>query len=148
MEHIIDEFQDEYRFLSNFYVSPFMFGNIKIETTEHLYQSLKTDDKTEKYNILKAETPGKAKRMGSKVILRDNWDKNKYEIMLICLKIKFFNKKLMKMLINTGDSALIEGNYWHDNYWGNCKCKKCVNITGKNTLGLLLMHIRRTNEIK
>ena len=41
----------------------------------------------------------------------------------------------------TGDAELIEGNTWHDNYWGVCSCSKC-NGRGKNRLGKLLMKVR------
>lgn len=37
---------------------------------------------------------------------------------------------------------IVEGNYWHDNYWGNCTCDKCKNIEGQNKLGKILMKIR------
>ena len=37
---------------------------------------------------------------------------------------------------------LIEGNYWHDNFWGICDCGK--NETGviHNALGVILYSIR------
>jgi len=139
---MIDEFKNEHSFLSNFYVSPFMFKGIEAQTTENLYQALKTERECDRINILKASTPGKAKMMGRNVSLRDNWDDIKERIMLMCLKIKFADEKLFYMLINTGDVLLVEGNWWHDNFWGNCKCDKCKNIEGKNVLGNLLMGIR------
>ena len=42
------------------------------------------------------------------------------------------------------DIMLIEGNYWHDNYWGNCLCPKCKEIEGQNQLGKILMKVRST----
>jgi hypothetical protein len=36
---------------------------------------------------------------------------------------------------------LIEGNWWHDNFYGSCTCNKCVN-KGENNLGKILMKIR------
>ena len=45
------------------------------------------------------------------------------------------------MLLSTGDVAIIEGNYWHDNFYGQCTCEKCAG-KGKNKLGKLLMDIR------
>jgi hypothetical protein len=57
-------------------------------------------------------------------------------------------KELRKKLLATGDATLIEGNYWHDNYWGVCTCENCVSngIVGRNRLGTLLMKVRE--EIK
>ena len=40
------------------------------------------------------------------------------------------------MLIQTGDSVLIEGNTWGDRVWGVC------NGVGENRLGRILMKIR------
>ena len=52
---MIDEFKKEHSFLSNFYVSPFMFKVIEVQTTENLYQSLKTKRECDRINILKAK---------------------------------------------------------------------------------------------
>jgi len=49
---------------------------------------------------------------------------------------------LKKRLKNTEGYELIEGNFWHDCYWGNCSCEKCKNIEGQNVLGRLLMKVR------
>jgi predicted NAD-dependent protein-ADP-ribosyltransferase YbiA (DUF1768 family) len=44
---------------------------------------------------------------------------------------------------------MIEGNWWHDNFWGDCYCNnksgkhpECLK-PGLNKLGLLLMNLRR-----
>lgn len=65
---------------------------------------------------------------------------------IVRLKFKQ-NKHLAKRLLDTDDALLIEGNTWHDNYWGDCKCShpKCSN-KGRNALGEILMEIR--DEIK
>ena len=55
------------------------------------------------------------------------------------------NPDLMKKLLATGDAKLVEGNTWHDNYWGICRCgsrDKCG--TGSNMLGKILMQVRDT----
>ncbi len=46
-------------------------------------------------------------------------------------------KELAQKLINTGDAELIEKNYWHDYFWGECNGK------GENWLGKILMQIRK-----
>lgn len=65
---------------------------------------------------------------------------------LLCEKFK--QHPFKKMLLETGDVKIIEGNYWHDNLWGNCFCKKCENIKGQNWLGRLIMDIRSQVEQK
>ena len=54
---------------------------------------------------------------------------------------KFKDIKLVEMLLETGDLELIEGNDWHDVYYGKCSCHKC-NVSGENYLGKILMKIR------
>ena len=43
----------------------------------------------------------------------------------------------------TAPAPLLEGNYWHDNYWGDCKCKTCEKTEGQNKLGRILMIVRK-----
>jgi len=59
------------------------------------------------------------------------------------VKAKFKqNSELLKLLIATKPHDLIEGNYWHDNIWGDCLCSRCKNIKGQNLLGKILMEVR------
>ena len=59
------------------------------------------------------------------------------------LRAKFAVPELAeKLLKDTRDRYIEEGNNWHDNYWGNCSCEKCEKIIGKNMLGKILMRIR------
>ena len=57
------------------------------------------------------------------------------------LRQKYAKDPLRQMLLDTGDAILIEGNFWHDNFFGSCTCPKCGN-KGQNNLGKLLMQIR------
>jgi len=84
---------------------------------------------------------GKAKRLGRTVKLRPDWEYVKDEIMCKLLRRKFARPELGDLLLSTWGKQLIEGNYWHDNYWGVCHCDKCLG-KGKNKLGNLLMKIR------
>jgi predicted NAD-dependent protein-ADP-ribosyltransferase YbiA (DUF1768 family) len=58
------------------------------------------------------------------------------------LRQKFSKPEFISLLLNTSNREIIEGNYWHDNYWGSCTCDKCGN-KGLNKLGILLMKIRK-----
>jgi predicted NAD-dependent protein-ADP-ribosyltransferase YbiA (DUF1768 family) len=55
---------------------------------------------------------------------------------------KFQWPDLQKKLLDTGDAYLEEGNTWHDNTWGNCKCDRCARYQGENRLGQILMQVR------
>jgi ribA/ribD-fused uncharacterized protein len=131
---VIDRFNGEYAFLSNFYW-------VDGITVEHLYQALKSTFLPEVEEILAAPTPGEAKRLGQKATLRSEWETSKESVMLDCLRLKFSNPEMRKRLLATGDAELIEGNHWHDTYWGRCTCSKHKGA-GKNRLGQLLMQIR------
>lgn len=138
----INNFRGEYRFLSNFYDSPFLLNNQLYQTVEHYYQSMKTDNEEEKCRILACSSPEWAKIRGRQATIRSDWDEIKVSVMYTGLKTKFRYGSLRQRLIDTGRAQLIESNYWHDNFWGSCICPKCKDTWGKNILGSLLMIIR------
>jgi len=142
---VINSFTGDFAFLSNFFKdASFIDDNgIKWKTSEHFYQAMKTMDLVERRKIEESITPGIAKRLGSKVDLRTDWDDIKYDVMINALGMKFDqNEKYRNLLIQTDGYKLVEGNNWHDNEWGDCFCDKCKNIKGKNMLGKLLMELR------
>ena len=139
----ICEFRGSYRFLSNFYKSPVHHQGIDYPTAEHLYQALKTRERSMRRKISLLTTPGQAKGMGRKIALRPNWDGMKITAMKWVIGLKFTqNQDLKEKLLTTGNVILTEGNYWHDNFWGNCLCSKCKHIKGHNNLGKILMDRR------
>lgn len=145
--NIIDKFDGKYRFLSNFYYSPITLNDITYPTVEHAFQAYKTLNINKRKQISKLRTPGEAKRAGRRVKLREDWEERKITIMYNFVKKKFSNHPHLRgMLLATGDALLIESNWWHDNFWGNCYCDKCRDNLGKNNLGKILMQIR--DELK
>ena len=103
---------------------------------------MKTLDPEERRKIAEAKTPGVAKRLGRQVQLRKDWEEIKVDIMRLGLSLKFHaHMGLIEKLIDTGEADLIEGNTWHDNFWGICLCPKCQS-KGQNHLGRLLMETR------
>jgi len=132
----IDCFHGDFYFLSNFYPGD-------ESSLEHKYQAAKCDRESEAEEIYRCEKPGKAKRLGRNVHLRPRWDKIKEDVMLDLLRAKFNDISLAEKLIETADRPLIEGNNWHDNYWGNCDCVGCASIEGQNVLGKLLEKVRK-----
>jgi len=139
---MITEFKGEYRWLSNYYPCRIDYEGISYPTVEHAYQACKTNSFDEKRRIASFSRPGDAKRLGRVVDMREDWEDIKYDVMYELLKIKFSQPDLRRSLVETGEQHLEEGNYWHDNYWGNCYCPRCEQIEGQNNLGKLLMDIR------
>jgi len=139
----IDQFSGDYWFLCNFCYSPFEHTGFIWETVEHYFQAMKTTDLKEREKIRKAGHPKFAKRFGRLTKLRPDWEDIKYTVMQIGVIEKFTqNDKLRNLLIKTYPRKLIEGNVWHDNVWGDCRCAICVSIKGQNLLGKILMDIR------
>ena len=143
MEKVIDCFDGDYAFLSNFYEHPIEMNGVTYKTAEHAFQAMKATTKADHDLIVNADTPGRAKRLGKKIQLRSDWEDIKYIIMQDILRVKFASPELGQMLLATGDATLIEGNDWHDNLWGNCTCPKCADKVGKNWLGNILMGVRQ-----
>lgn len=143
---IISRFRGKYKFLSNFVESPFTFEGIRYPTVEHAYQERKTLDITQCEDIRNVPTAFLAAKIGrsNKITLRNDWYDIKGKIMANLVYEKFKqNPELTKMLIETGDAILIEGNYWHDNYFGICSCVKChEGEQPMNMLGEILMDVR------
>ena len=145
MIELIQKFEGKHAFLSNFSPHGFVLETISFPTNEHFFQAMKTVKGNTKdfLEIANASTPGKAKRMGRKVKMRPDWDEVKINIMKKGLEEKFRqNPDIQKLLLETGEAILVEGNHWHDNFWGDCKCENCRLKTGKNMLGILLMFVR------
>ena len=133
---MIDKFDGDYAFLSNFYYSPFMFQGRQYPTVEHFFQAHKAKTYEDFISVLVEPSPKGAKQVGRKIKMREDWDAVKDTIMLEGLRAKFSIKGLREKLLATGDEELIEGNHWHDTYWGVC------NGIGKNKLGKMLMQVR------
>ena len=133
-------FRDEYRFLSNFYPSTILIGEGVYPTVEHFYQSMKTEDSTEKQKIIDAKSPGKAKKLGYKCTLRKDWDEIKLQVMLVGVLAKFKqHDDLREKLLATGSMWIAETNDWGDDFWGVCG----EAMEGRNEMGKTLMKIRR-----
>jgi len=144
---MINTFRGKYNWLSNFYQCDIIYEGKHWKSSEHIYQAMKCVHEEDKEKIRKCSL----REIKSEVLKYeqvDNWhDSLKDEIMEMALYLKFSqNPYLVKKLIDTGEDEIIEGNYWHDNYWGDCQCDNCHSILGLNKLGIMLMNIRK--EIK
>ena len=141
-------FKDEYHFLSNFFKSKIVLQRKVYRTAEHMYQAAKSLDPDEQADVRNCYTPGQSKRAGQRVTLRADWDSIKDQVMMYVVFHKFDQSEaLTNKLEQTGKEEIIEGNYWHDNYWGGCVCKRCSKIHGENKLGKILMKIRQVNRL-
>lgn len=139
---VICGFFDEYRFLSNFYSAPVEYKGFTYQNNEAAFQAQKCLTDEEKADFTDLE-PSKAKYRGRRVELRPDWESVKVRIMEDIVRAKFRqNEELARLLLETGDRILEEGNTWNDTFWGvSLKTRK-----GKNNLGRILMRVR--DELK
>lgn len=146
MFNIIKEFRNENKFLSNFYLCDVTYNGVKYASSEHAYQAQKAINEEDKKKFTENITVGEAKKLGNKIKIRKDWNQQtRVNIMTEIVNEKFKqNSELKKLLKETKNSLLIEGNNWHDNFWGDCYCNKCINKKGKNILGKILMIVRKT----
>ena len=139
---MIEHFDNIYFFLTNFHRSPVEYKGKIYPTAEHLFQALKTKNKKVRNNIRRASSPGEAKKLGRTIRLRDDWEEVKDKLMFMVVRLKFLQNPKLNILLKNTKGDLIEGNCWHDNYWGDCLCYKCKKIKGHNQLGKTLMKVR------
>lgn len=148
---MIDCFDGNYAFLSNFYefeppievvysgIDSIGTGKIITNTTEVAYQAGKSKDPKsyERFTAREAKKVGRHERLNPTE--KERWDSYmKLQLMerLLLKKFDGNHPQLQQMLLATGEEELVEGNYWGDVYWGVC------NGAGENHLGKLLMKIR------
>lgn len=139
---MINEFKANYRFLSNFSISPFIVEingvNVEFKSVEHYFQAMKATNKNDFMKIVNASTPSVAKKIGRQIKCRTDWEYIKDNVMKFGLSKKFEIPNFKKRLLETGNQELIEGNRWGDKYWG----VDLDTAEGKNRLGELLMELR------
>jgi len=132
----ISGFVGEYRWLSNFWKASVEYEGMVFPTVENTYQAAKVLDREQRH-VFKNVKPVEAKRLGSKIRLRDDWEGIKLGIMRHLVRQKFFrHNDLRRLLLGTGDSYIVEENDWGDRYWG------AVNGEGENNLGQIIMGVR------
>lgn len=133
-DKIIDRFDGQYRFLSNFFEAPLLFRGLVFENAEAAFHSQKCPQRAKQFQGLNAS---QAKQLGRQVVMRPDWDKVRDQVMYEVVFEKFLqNSKIRERLIATGEAMLVEGNTWNDRYWGVC------NGIGQNKLGKILMRVR------
>ncbi len=140
---VIGKFEGRYRFLSNFFEVAVYFDGLIFRSAENAFQAAKTADPEIQASFQEMK-PSEAKRAGRKLQLREAWETVKLDYMSEIVHAKFTqHRDLRRRLLATEDQELVEGNYWHDNFWGVCDCQGerpgCNMANGLNWLGRILM---------
>ncbi len=150
---MIDKFDGRFRFLSNFFPCEIENQGIKYPSNENFYVAMKINDaqlingtqltvNDAREYVASIKNPGEVKRFGRIIKVRKDWEDVRLKVMEYGVRQKFTkHKNLGDLLLSTGNEELIEGNWWHDNFFGSCTCDKCGNV-GSNHLGKILMKVR------
>ena len=138
MKRIIRRFRLEYDYLSNFYPACVQVDGLEYLSSEAAFQAAKCA-KAEDRLLFTELNSNDSKRLGHEVSVRSDWEAVRIEEMEKVVRAKFTqNPHLARFLVETGDAELIEGNSWHDTFWG-------VDLKtgeGENHLGKILMALR------
>lgn len=132
----------KYRFLSNFWLAPFVADGETFATVEHYYQAQKfVHDRAWFEAVRDAATPREAKFLGSPEAhgpVSPTWDERRVKVMLKGVRLKFSqNQDLKQQLLATGEDELVEYAPWGDTFWGVDK-----RGDGLNMLGQILTQVR------
>ena len=138
---------------SQWYKASFTIDGIKYNTAEHYMMAEKArlfNDESVLNRILKARSPGEAKKLGRLVngFTNEKWLEHRFDIVCRANYAKFSqNPKLKQFLINTGTKILVEASPV-DKIWGVGMASTHDHIynprlwKGLNLLGYTLMVVR------
>lgn len=137
----IDHFRGEHSWLSNFTPCLIELDGFTYASAEHAYQSCKSEDlEWKEFCANPINSAGQCKRKARKIRILRNWEMIKQEKMLLILEQKFGKEPFRTLLLETGDSEIIEGNNHGDVYWG----VSFDTGKGQNKLGIIIMNIRES----
>ena len=133
----ITSFRGAYGFLSNMHdcriITDLNGQTLWFNNVEAAYQAHKCPEHAEEYVGLSGV---EAKWLSKRLPRRSDWESVNLAVMEKLLRLKFSLPELRGKLLATGEAEIIEGNTWHDTFWGVCYG------VGENHLGRLLMKIR------
>jgi predicted NAD-dependent protein-ADP-ribosyltransferase YbiA (DUF1768 family) len=160
-KNVIYQFKDDHLFLSNFYPckiilpgevfhlnkSEIIIPDLEYSSTEKAYMAWKSCSLEQRIKIQNLSS-GDAKKFAHNedekdpFLLRPDYsDENRLKIMQLLIEQKFSNQnpELLEMLLLTKDDLLVEGNTWHDTFFGF----DLIEGHGQNNLGRIQMNVRK-----
>lgn len=141
---MIDRFKGEYDYLSNRYACKFVWQGLRYGNAEAAFQSSKCTDETRRKVFCNCSAD-KAALKGKDIVPASGWENERLDIMESILTAKFEqNPCLMKRLLETGNTFLINGNSKQETFWGI----DLYSWQGENNLGEILMTIRDKEKSK
>lgn len=139
---MISKFSSEFEFLRISFNAPLVWEGLKYGNAEAAFQSSKWEDLTDRRVFCNC-SGAKAASIGKERQPYPGWEDNRISIMesILCAKFEQ-NPALMKRLLETGNSLLVNGNSKQDTFWG----VDLYSWEGENHLGKILMSIRERSN--
>ena len=146
-----------FAFLSNMFCveTPLSFGSLAFGSVEALFQARKFEGRPDSEDVMRMfvdKTPKQAKRLGgprgglprltAEEVTEWTSGGRRVAVMQEALRLKFQDLDLRRLLLDTGDRALVEritAGRGGDSFWGTSKAKG----RGCNVLGCMLMELRK-----
>ena len=141
---VINKFKDDYAFLDNRFDCKFVWQGLQYSSAEAAFQASKCASEADRKVYTRCSVQ-KAILKGKEQTPYPGWEEAHLDIMESIIQAKFEqNDTLMKKLIDTGNSILINGNNKQETYWG----VDLYSWTGENQLGKIIMNIRKKETLK
>lgn len=134
----ITRFKGEYDYLSNRYPCRIVWEGLEYRSAEAAFQASKCKDEKER-KVFAGCSTDKAVLKGKDLTPYPGWEEAQISIMGSILQAKFEqNPVLMRKLLETGSSILVNGNNKQETFWGI----DLYSWIGENHLGRIIMNIR------
>lgn len=131
----ITDFSGEFDFLHNAHPSLIFVDGEAYPSVEHAFQACKTDDLDLRKQIREATDVRAAKKIGRKVVIKSDWDDNRWDTMYGLIYQKFSTHLDLKLrLLQTQHR---EFKTFQDTFWG-----VDASGVGENNIGVILFSVR------
>ncbi len=143
MPAFIDSFTGPYAALSLTHRSSFFFEGDQYLSALAAFEAAKILNRRDRISFIgwNCAKPWKARTLGKNIPAcwtRKDWGDIAVQIavMLDIQRSKFSWPDTQKVLLATGDAALISANICHDNVWGICSCRSIPDTQRKHGIGI------------
>ena len=142
-------YQSESAPFSNFFPVQIKMGDRSFTCLEQIFQYLKAKTMNKPLTAARlylSRNPAEMKRMGDEMGTNDAWEEKKYDVMYLCLKLKFEQHQgLRELLLRSGNCELVEatpGRLWGCGATLSSSLLKRHEWPGENKQGKILMTVR------
>ena len=142
-------YQSEDAPFSNFYPSPISRGELDFVCLEQMFQFLRAKTLNRPLAatwIYLSRDPVEMKQIGDELGTSKIWEEKKFDVMYVCLKLKFEqSKSLRELLLKSGTCELVEatpGRLWGCGATLSSNLLRSHEWPGENRQGKILMTVR------